>query len=239
MLLRTSPLPLYRQLTELLVERIERGDYRPGDLLPGEHELQGSFKLSRTTVRQALQELERAGYVTRHRGRGTFVAELPRAGVGRFLRAQGQRCGWRLLAAETVPADDDIAARLAVPAGAPVFRSRRVRLADDEPIGYLVAHVPAELAGAIDLERLADGGSLDYLRSGGAFAGSRAERTLEAARADDHAAEALAICPGEPVLKIHRLLIAADGRPLETSCGTYRGDRYRFHVVPGRPLERV
>jgi GntR family transcriptional regulator len=239
MLLRSSQLPLYRQLKQLLVDRIERGEYRPGDLIPGEHELQDSFRLSRTTVRQAMQELERAGYVTRHRGRGTFVAEAPRAGVGHSLHAQGLRGGLRLLAADTVPAPDDVAARLQLPPGSQVFRSRRLRLADDQPIGYLVAHVSAELSAEIDPTRLADDGSLDYLRGGGVLAGSRAERTLEAALADIHAAEALGIAPGEPVLKIHRLLVAADGRPLEDSCGTYRGDRFRYRVAAGRELERA
>lgn len=239
MLLRSSQLPLYRQLKQLLVDRIERGEYRPGDLIPGEHELQDSFHLSRTTVRQAMQELERAGYVTRHRGRGTFVADLPRAGVGHSLQAQGLRGGLRLLAADTVPAPGDVAARLQLPPDAAVFRSRRLRLADDEPIGYLVAHVPAELSAEIDHTRLADADSLDYLRGGALLAGSRAERTLEAALADDLAAEALGISPGEPVLKIHRLLFAADGRPVEDSCGTYRGDRFRYHVAVGNELERV
>lgn len=239
MLLRSSQLPLYRQLKQLLVDRIERGEYRPGDLIPGEHELQDSFQLSRTTVRQAMQELERAGYVTRHRGRGTFVAEVPRAGVGHSLRAQGLRDGLRLLATDTVPAPPEVAARLQLPPGAPVFRSRRLRLADDEPIGYLVAHVPAELSAEIDPTRLDDADSLDYLRSGGALAGSRTERTIEAALADVQAAEALGISPGEPVLKIYRLLLSAEGRPLEDSCGTYRGDRFRYHVAVGRELERV
>lgn len=235
MLQRTSSLPLYRQLERLIIGRIERGEYGPGDLLPGEHELQGSFNLSRTTVRQAMQELERAGYVTRHRGRGTFVSAPARAGVNQSLRAQGLRAGWRLLSAETTTAPREVAARLGLPAGAAVFCSRRLRLADDEPIGHLVAYVPVELAGAVELERLAAGGSLDYLRARGALAGSRAERTLEAARADEPIAALLSIAPGEPVLKIHRLVTGADGRALEDSCGTYRGDRFRYRVSGREP----
>src|SRR5690606_14843251 len=75
MLQRSSPVPLYQQLKLLLADRIQRGVWKPGELIPGEHELQAIHRLSRTTVRQALQELEREGYVTRHRGRGTFVAQ--------------------------------------------------------------------------------------------------------------------------------------------------------------------
>ena len=74
MLERSSPLPLYHQLKEILSTKIRRGEWKAGDLIPGEQELQSTYALSRTTARQALRELELDGVLTRHRGRGTFVA---------------------------------------------------------------------------------------------------------------------------------------------------------------------
>ena len=71
---RGSPLPLYHQLKQVLLERITRGEFRPGVPLPGDHELVHSYRLSRTTVRQALRKLELTGVITRQRGRGTFLA---------------------------------------------------------------------------------------------------------------------------------------------------------------------
>ena len=66
--------PLYDQLVDILTEKIEH-EYRPGDLMPSERELSERYGLSRTTVRLALQELERLGLVMRQHGRGTFVAD--------------------------------------------------------------------------------------------------------------------------------------------------------------------
>ena len=66
--------PLYDQLVDILTEKIEN-EYRPGDLMPSERELSERYALSRTTVRLALQELERLGLVVRQHGRGTFVAD--------------------------------------------------------------------------------------------------------------------------------------------------------------------
>ena len=143
MLQRSSPLPLYHQLKQLLADRIQRGEWKPGDLVPGEHELQDTFHLSRTTVRQAMQELEREGFVTRHRGRGTFVAQPravhspePKASVSDFLLAQGIKPGWRVLTSGSEPAPLDVAARLQIDPGALAFCSRRLRLADDAPLGH-------------------------------------------------------------------------------------------------------
>lgn len=66
--------PLYDQLVDILSEKIDH-EYRPGDLMPSERELSERYGLSRTTVRLALQELERLGLVIRQHGRGTFVAD--------------------------------------------------------------------------------------------------------------------------------------------------------------------
>lgn len=222
------------------MDRIHRGDWKPGDLIPGEHELQDTFRLSRTTVRQAMQELEREGFVTRHRGRGTFVAHPravhcpePRASYSDYLIAQGIKPGWRVLTAEVTAAPLDVAARLQIASGAPVFHSRRLRLADDTPLGYLEAWVPAGRLGAAEQLDLGGGGgdgSLDYLRPTGLLAESRAERTLAACPACEAEATLLALPVGAPVLKIERRLVGADGRVIEDFCATYRGDRFRYRV---------
>ena len=57
--------PLYDQLVDILTEKIDH-EYRAGDMIPSERELSERYGLSRTTVRLALQELERLGLVVRH-----------------------------------------------------------------------------------------------------------------------------------------------------------------------------
>ena len=66
--------PLYDQLVDILTEKIDH-EYRAGDMIPSERELSERYGLSRTTVRLALQELERLGLVVRQHGRGTFVTD--------------------------------------------------------------------------------------------------------------------------------------------------------------------
>lgn len=233
MLQRSSPLPLYQQLARLLARRIETGEWKPGDLIPGDHELQDVYRLSRTTVRQAVQDLERAGLVTRHRGRGTFVAEpvapALRVGVGETLLRGGVQPGWRVLIAEPRPAAPADAARLRLEPGAAVFHSLRLRLADGCPIGQVTAAVPAGLAGELDLDRLAAGGSLDYLRARGLLRHAAIARTATAVAADAVAAANLEVPLHSPLLQVLRLVTGADGRPIEACTAVYRGDR--FHLT--------
>lgn len=194
--------------------------------------MQDVYRLSRATVRQAVQDLERAGLVTRQRGRGTFVSVpvIPpsRVGVGETLLRRGHQPGWRVLLAEPRPAPPAVAARLQLAPDADAFHSLRLRLADGCPIGQLTAHVPIGLAGELDLDRLAAGASLDYLRARGLLRRSRTVRTITAAAADPATAANLEIPPGSPVLQVLRLVLAADGRPLEDCCASYRPDRFQL-----------
>lgn len=68
-----SPVPLYRQLAEILQRKIREGRYRPGDRIPTEHELVADYGIGRPTIRQALELLVRKNLVTRKRGAGTYV----------------------------------------------------------------------------------------------------------------------------------------------------------------------
>lgn len=70
-----SPLPLYQKLKNLIVARIQRGEWRPGQKIPSETELVNQYRISRMTVNRALRELSAGGHLVRVQGVGTFVAK--------------------------------------------------------------------------------------------------------------------------------------------------------------------
>lgn len=75
---RQSRVPLYMQLKDLIIKKIQLGEYKPGSMVRTEHELCEEYGISRYPVRQALGDLADEGYIIRVRGRGTFVnTELP------------------------------------------------------------------------------------------------------------------------------------------------------------------
>lgn len=73
MLNTRSPIPLYRQLADLLTAKIEHGEYPPDSRIPSEPRLAAFYGIGRPTVRQAIETLVQRGLLTRRRGSGTYV----------------------------------------------------------------------------------------------------------------------------------------------------------------------
>ena len=67
--------PKYFQITRDIVARIQSGRLWPGQPVPSENEIIEKFQVSNTTARKALHELEKEGWVTRVKGKGTFVRD--------------------------------------------------------------------------------------------------------------------------------------------------------------------
>src|SRR5688500_5986168 len=130
---RDLPVPLYHQVKTSILQEIEAGQWRPDSRLPSEDELAERFQVSKITVRQALRDLAQLGYIRREQGRGTFVQRPPLIEGPRELKSftremqgHGFVASSRVLEQGVIPAPPDIAARLDVPPGTPVFRLRRL-----------------------------------------------------------------------------------------------------------------
>src|ERR1700721_2183069 len=124
-----SPVPLYAQLESLLAAEIAAGTLLPGSRLPKEEELVKRYAVSRTTVRQAIQNLIRRGLIEIRRGKGTFVLEpkitqelTQLSGFVEDMQSLGRNASARLLDKQTVPASESVARQLSIPTGTPVGR---------------------------------------------------------------------------------------------------------------------
>lgn len=235
---RSSPVPLYAQLRRILLGKIEERDWQPGQLIPSESALEQRYGLSRITVRQALGELVHAGLLERHQGRGTFVTRpkfahdpARRPTLTDTMLEQGIVPGWRLLAAEIVPADERVGETLGIEPGHEVHRLERLRLANDEAIGHHIAWVDAALASQLDEAAFTAGGSTHYLRAVPTLEDSLAERSLEALPATPQQADRLGVEPGSPLLCIERKLVTAAGGAIEVMRACYRGDRFTYRIT--------
>lgn len=234
---RNSPIPLYYQLKRILLDRIENNELKPGDVLPTEQQIQEMYDVSRTTVRQALSELADEGLIVRHRGRGTFVSKpkvhhMPEKypDLSDYMMVQGLTPGWYLMSATWVDPSEEVAKILNVPVGQKVFQLERLRLANDEPIGFQVAHLAPQFDSYIDANAFTEGGSLRYLNRLPLLEYSIAHRTLEAIEANDRFAELLGVSIGAALLRVTRIIYAQDSTPIELFSGVYRGDRFQYHI---------
>ena len=75
----TGEEPVYKQLRELFLQQIEKGELAPGDRISNEHSLADQFQVSRTTIRRALHGLECDGLIVRFPGKGTFINSAVRS----------------------------------------------------------------------------------------------------------------------------------------------------------------
>jgi GntR family transcriptional regulator len=229
----------YRDIEKHLRGLIAAGS--PGDALPTEAELCARFKVSRMTVRQAVQELSAAGLVDRQRGRGTFVAVRPmhrRPGVflsfTEEMARRGMKASSRLVSARLDAARPEEIADLLLADGAEVVRVERVRLADGVPIAFEDAAVVADHAGVLDAD-LESGSLHDELGRLGVVATS-ATGSVTALLATAAESRLLEVAPRTALLVELRLLFDQQGRPFERTESRYVAGRYVIDVVHTHPV---
>ncbi|WP_098245724.1 GntR family transcriptional regulator [Streptomyces formicae] len=230
---RSSPVPLYFQLSQQLEAAIERGALTPGSLLGNEIELAGRLGLSRPTVRQAIQSLVDKGLLVRRRGVGTQVVHsqvkrpLELSSLFDDLEAAGQRPETRVLRNTVEPASAEVAAALGVGEGDEVHLIERLRLAHGEPMAYLSNHIPGGLLD-LDTERLEATGLYRLMRAAGLTLHS-ARQSVGARAATAEEAERLAEPgAGAPLLTMRRTTFDDTGRAVEFGSHVYRASRYSF-----------
>ncbi|MGH2670467.1 MAG: GntR family transcriptional regulator, partial [bacterium] len=144
---RAGTAPLYAQIRDALRAKILSGEFSPGGMIPAEVELQRLFKVSRQTVRQALNTLAAEGHLVRSRGKGTFLLQrrieepLPKLlSFTQEMRNRGAEPSARAIRTAWVAPSPTVREALQIGSGDRVLRIERVRCADGVPIAVTMSH---------------------------------------------------------------------------------------------------
>lgn len=236
-----ASLPLYSQIESELRHRIRSGHYPAGGRFPTDKTLCEHFKVSRATVRLALDPLHRDGLIVRYPGRGSFVNDLrDRLQTLRFegsmegIVAHGDSVGAENLVIEA-------GARAATPLEASELQLGRARMVlrvtafrqrGADRLGHVVIALPEAIGARLDV------------REGRTFASIAAmlvdqlgielceiRQIVSAALANPGIAAALDIAVGAPILSIRRTYFGVGGRPVELAVITYPADRYQYEAT--------
>ena len=234
--------PLYYQIQQALMQRIQSGELTVGDPLDSEEELSRRYQVSRMTARQALHGLKVSGYAYSQKGRGTFVSrpkfeknEMHLQGFTEDMRHRGMTPGSRLLEQELVPASEDLLVKLHLHPGDNVLRLLRLRTADSIPMAIEESSLPLRHFPRLERFDFSQNSLYQILRENFGVQPGWADEMIEALPATSREAELLTIPKRTSILSITRTVMTMQDTPIEVACSRYRGDRYRALIrVPSK-----
>lgn len=227
---------LYRQIAAHLQKQIARGKPLAGTRLPPERELADELNVNRLTLRQALQELELQGRLTRKHGSGWYVTEpvIERQAGKLFsftigLRKRGIETTGKIVRCTQRRVDSATAALLKLRPAARVYDLHRLRFVNGEPVAlerYVLSAVRVPKLENYDLANRSI--IYDILEKEYGVAIANARQSLEPVAANAYEAKLLAVKVGAPLMLERRLSFDSHGVPIEYGADLYRGDRFRF-----------
>jgi GntR family transcriptional regulator len=241
---KSSPVPYYYQLRQILETEIRASGWGTENQLPSEAALCKQYGVSRTVVRQALSDLENEGVIIRFKGKGSFVAppkiseHLVQSLTSLYedVQSRGQKIETRVLRLEREPVSPVVAEPLGLELSEEIVLLERLRIVDGEPWAVTTAYLPYALCKPIlDLD-METRSLYQTLEGTLGFRLHRGTRSVEAGQATEVVARYLGISAGVPVLVLRGTTYVEDGRPIEHFVGIHRGDRSRFEVELFRPF---
>lgn len=231
-----SPIPLYVQLKQNILDKMNNGELAHGSKLPSEFEISKEFEVSRNTVRTALLELADEGYLVRKQGKGTFVRHQKVAenistntSFTEVCIANGIEPGHRLITLSLQPSTEEDVEALRISEGDRVLYIERVLYGNNVPVVLDQTFLPEKYS-ALMKEDLDDVSLYSVITRLFSINMQRSRKTIELAYASAREADLLNIRKDSPVLLMTETVFDADGSPIHRSKQIILGDRFKYVV---------
>lgn len=217
-------------------------DLEVGQAIPAERQLATELGVSRLTLRAALDELVRDGYLDRRHGSGTYVTEpkiaqpLTLTSFSEDMRRRGMTPGSRTLELTIALAGARLGHRLGVSPEARLVRVKRLRLADSIPMAMELLHVPEQLVPGLTRADFEGHSFYQLLRERYRITIASGTQSIEPTVTNEEESEVLGVPLHTPAFLFERTTVSDSGRTVEFVRSIYRGDRYRLvaDLVPQR-----
>jgi len=234
--------PLFLQVKEGLTAWIRNGlqvgSLSEGDRVPSQNELSTTLGVSEITVKRALNELQREGYIQRIQGRGSFIAKKHKLelklehlySLTTVAESFGMVPDRRVLDLKEVKASHSVARHLEIEDGIPVAKLVRLRLVDDIPLAVDTSFLPLRLFPELLMDDHGQGALYDLMRTKYGIEPARVHEFLEPVLINDFESEALQVPVGSAAMLAERIAYSIDDAPIEFNRSVLRGDMCRFSV---------
>jgi len=237
--LQPEAVPLYSQIKNLLIARVIKGEWGPGEMLPSEMRLAAEYGVHQGTVRKALEEMAAQNLVVRQQGKGTFVSgSSMRHNPYHFFRLMPKNEGREtptneFVLVETAPATEIERSQLQLPPDrAEVVRSVRIRRFNGVPIIVERVAQPASVFPGLEslYRELTPETTYGLLERRYRVLIVKVTERLTATAASQEDAELLGVEAGTPLLEVHRIARAIDGQIVEWRVSRCRTESHEYVV---------
>lgn len=230
-------LPLYHQLYDIIVSKIEAGFYNENDKLPSERELCENYDISRATVRRAMVELEKNKYIYKRQGKGVFVSSnafkqdlLSFYSFTEEMKKIDKNPSSKVIDFQVTKPTKKIAKKLNLATAAEVYKFTRLRLADQKPMMLETTYLPADKFEGLTKEMLAEEAMYDIFTKKYNVSFKKAEETFQATSINSKEEKYLGVKKDSPAILLKRLTYE-NNHIIEYTVSVARGDKFKFHVV--------
>lgn len=237
MLNREAAEPLYAQIHNILMDRINSGQYKVNTMIPSESSLCAEFGVSRMTLRSVITQMVQAGLLYRIQGKGTFVAEpkittdsIMYVGIREQLEQQGYEVQTVVKDIQLINATTTIAKKMEINIGEPVYKLKRVRYVKDIPLSLHISYIPKKYCADLEKHDFQNEQLCVILNQNYKLARKSVTETLESVVANAEESALLKIKKGDPLLLLCDKIYDVYGNVYEYSTVVFRGDRMKVRL---------
>lgn len=233
---REKPEKLYVQLYNILRKKIDKSEWPVGSQIPTEEDLCKTYKISKATVRLAVLELVRHGYLTRQQGKGTFVCKriIPEGltmltSFKELMLEAGIDFSTKVLAQTVMMPTEDLDFKLAIPEDKHVIYLKRLRISDNEPILLQESFIPYHICPPMLEEDIANSSLFELFEKKHGIKITKVKDYIEIAYLNKEESTLLDRPDGSPALLLEQHFYSGETQIMYTR-SINRSDRFRFSL---------
>ncbi|WP_067842832.1 GntR family transcriptional regulator [Amphibacillus sediminis] len=237
---KPKKIPKYKIIEDYILQKIKGGEYQKGSPIETEQELIDKFKVSRVTVRQATNNLVAKGFLSRSQGSGTFVTNQKvverSTNIKSFteeMRESGKQASTEIIEFKVTPANDDIAKKLSINKGEPIYFIKRLRKADDVPMMLETNYMDVKVYPNLSYDKMS--------KSKYRFIEESTQETIDHSHhivvpimPSEEVVKYFGCDPSTPVLKVLNSTYLSNGQLLDYTELILNGDEYQYQSVRGK-----
>ena len=233
---------LYVQLYEILKKKIEGGDWAVGSQIPVEEDLCKTYEISKATVRLAIMDLVRQGFLMRQQGKGTFVCKriipeglMMSTSFKELMFEAGINYSTTVLAQTVMMPTDDLDVKLGIPEDKHIIYIKRLQIADNEPILLQESFIPYHICPQLLAEDVANNSLFELIEKKHGTKITKVKDYIEIAYPGTGELKLLNMPEGSPALLLEQHFYSGETQVMYIR-SIKRPERFRFYIEMERKV---